>query len=338
VRFRDRLVVRASRRFFCVQSIQHVAGVLDGQGQVPAAGMRLCSAVEPAGEETRDRGQEFAVAVQRPGGELLRRRVDRDGAVLHVEHAGREVQATLHAVLGEDDGGACVLRESAHGGEQLLGAHGVELRGGLVEEQKVRLRGDDSGEGDLLELASGEFRQRGVAQARKAEGDERLLDEAGDGVAVDAEVLEAEGDLALDGGHDGLVFGVLEDQAHPAGEVVWPRRARVELVHGDASGERAPVEVRDQTVQGAQQRRLAAAGAAEHEDHLGGLDVQGHVVQGGTLRPGVGVGHLLEACDRGHRRDPPSAVPTGRTRATTRTSHHMSNNWTHGSSIRGKKS
>ena len=58
-------------------------------------------------------------------------------------------------------------------------------------------------------------------------------------------------------------LGVLEDQADAPRQLVRAGRARVELVHRDAAGEGAAVEVRDEAVERAQQGRLAAARAAE---------------------------------------------------------------------------
>ncbi len=169
-------------------------------------------AVEPLCEETRHRRQQFAVAGDGPEREALRVAVHHHGAVLHVHHTRGQMQAALHAVLGQHDRGAGVLAQAPDRRQQLLGAHRVQLRRGLVEQQQMRLHGDDGGESDLLQLAAGERLERGAAQVREAEAHERLFHEAGDGAALDPLVLEAEGDLALDGGHHGLVLGILEHQ------------------------------------------------------------------------------------------------------------------------------
>ncbi len=107
--------------------VQHVARVLDGHRQAAIGSSRRRLPVQPLGEETRDRGQQFAVVGDRPPGELLRVGVDHDAAAVEVEHARGEVQTALDAVLGEDDRGARVFGQPADGGEQLLGADRVEL-------------------------------------------------------------------------------------------------------------------------------------------------------------------------------------------------------------------
>ena len=63
----------------------------------------------------------------RPRGEIMRIAVRNDRSLCHVQHARRHGQAALRAVLGENDGRARVFRETAHGGQKVLGADWVEL-------------------------------------------------------------------------------------------------------------------------------------------------------------------------------------------------------------------
>jgi len=103
----------------------------------------------------------------------------------------------------------------------------------------------------------------------------------------DAEVLEPERHLVLHPGHDDLVLRILEDRGHGACKIGGAVRPRVEPGDDDAAGERSPVEVRDETRECAQQRRLAAARGAEKRDDLARLEVEGDVPHRRDA-PGVG--------------------------------------------------
>ncbi len=171
----------------------------------------------------------------------------------------------------------------------------VELRGRFVEQQEVRLRGDDGGEGHLLQLAARERRQRRVAQVREAERDQRLLDEARDGAALDAEVLEAEGDLALDGRHDRLALRVLEDEADAAREVVRPGVAGVVLVDRHAAGEDAAVEVRHESVEGSAAVSTCRCPSRPPRGSTSAGSMRSETSRSaGRARVRIGVGHVLE--------------------------------------------
>ena len=81
--------------------VEHVARVLHRHGQTPAR--RGAVAACPFSLRAKRRatgGSSSRCAPTRPAGELLRRCVDLDGAVLHVEDPGGEVQAALDTVLG----------------------------------------------------------------------------------------------------------------------------------------------------------------------------------------------------------------------------------------------
>ena len=77
-----------------------------------------------------------------------------------------------------------------------------------------------------------------------------------------------------------VALRVLLDEADDGREVARSVLRRVEPVDGDRPGQGAAAEVRDEAVDGAQQRRLAAAGGADHEDELALGDLERHVVEG----------------------------------------------------------
>ena len=101
---------------------------------------------------------------------------------------------------------------------------------------------------------------------------ERLLGALPEALGLDAQVLEAEGDLVRDARHHDLVLRILEQRRHRAGELGRPRRARVPAVDGDAALEAPAVEVRHEPGERAQEARLARAGRAEQRDELARLD------------------------------------------------------------------
>ena len=81
-----------------------------------------------------------------------------------------------------DDGDAAFGVEAAEQFHDLEGGFGVEVAGGFVGEEGVRIGDDGAGDGDALLLAAGEF-GRGVAfLVGDADAGERLAGHAG-GVA-----------------------------------------------------------------------------------------------------------------------------------------------------------
>ncbi len=64
----------------------------------------------------------------------------------------------LEPVLGEDHGDAEVVHQALQGREDVLGGQRVERRGGLVEHQHARVRGEHGADRDPLLLSAGERR------------------------------------------------------------------------------------------------------------------------------------------------------------------------------------
>ena len=108
------------------------------------------------------------------------------------------------------------------------------------------------------------------------------------------EVLEAELELVLDAGHDDLVLRVLEDARNRAGQVARPCRPRVPPGDLDPAGKPPAVEVRNQSGESAQQRRLSRARRPEQADELAGMHLQRDLVERGQLDAGVVVRQLLD--------------------------------------------
>jgi hypothetical protein len=94
-----------------------------------------------------------------------------DGAFVEGQpavHAGRE-----GGVVGGDQGGeAGIADEVQQHAEDLVGGMLVEVAGGLVGQQQLRLVGERAGDGDALLLAARELRRpvrRALGQADEAE-------------------------------------------------------------------------------------------------------------------------------------------------------------------------
>ncbi len=77
-----------------------------------------------------------------------------DFAALHRNHAVGDRQAALEAVLGQQDRHLPLLVQTAEQADQLVAGDGVELRGGLVEEDHGRASGKRGGESHALLLTA----------------------------------------------------------------------------------------------------------------------------------------------------------------------------------------
>jgi hypothetical protein len=173
-------------------------------------------------------------------------------------------------VVGEDDGRAQPLDR----GEEERRPLGVELRGRLVEEEELRLERERGREAHPLELAARQLGRPPAPEVERVHGGERPLGPWPDLRGRDAQVLEPERDLVGDDRHDHLVFRILEDAGDRPRELGGPRDARVELGDDHRAGEAAPVEVRHEARERAQERRLPRPGRAEQRHHLPRLELE----------------------------------------------------------------
>ena len=216
------------------------------------------------------------------------------------------VQHPLDPVLGHDDGDGEVVHEPGDGREHLLGAGGVEGRGGLVEQDDAGVRREHRPDRDPLLLPSGQLTQRDVAQLGDAEQVEGLLDPLAHRGGRQPELLHAVGELLLDGvGHE-PGERVLPDDADQVGEVAGPVVAGVAAVEPHVAGQRAAGEVRHPPAHRTEQGRLARAGAPDDEGELALGDGEVDVAQHRLGRPRQGHGHLRQGDGvLSHGRAPP---------------------------------
>ena len=121
---------------------------------------------------------------------------------------------------------------------------------------------------DPLLLAAGQLGERPVPQVGEPEQVEGLLDALAHHGGCQPQRLHAVGELVLDVVGDEAGQRVLADEADHVGEVARPVGGGVPAVDDDPAGQGAAGEVRHQAVDGAQQRRLAGAGAAHRPAQL----------------------------------------------------------------------
>src|SRR5918998_220305 len=117
----------------------------------------------------------------------------------------------------------------------------VEHRGGLVEEENLRVEGEEAGQRYALLLAAREGVGLSPLVAFEADGPDRLPHPTPHLLARHAQVLEPEGDVVLDEWRDEPVLGVLEEHPYPLSRLEGVDRG-VDASHPDL--ERDPRERR----------------------------------------------------------------------------------------------
>src|SRR5207253_5101491 len=131
------------------------------------------------GEEACGRGLQGRIEVASPSEELGGNPVEGDVACIHRDDAVRCGEAALETVFGEEHSHAPLLVEAAQQPDQLVAGDGVELGGGLVEEDQTRPGDQGGGDGGALQLTAGEGVDGAPEQVRDSQGEGDLLDGAG---------------------------------------------------------------------------------------------------------------------------------------------------------------
>ena len=200
----------------------------------------------------------------------------------------------VHMVGDEHHGDALLPVQAMDGGEDLLPAHGVQHGGGLVQDDAVRLHGDDAGDGHPLLLSAGKEVRRVADELPHAHIPEGIIHPAADLLRGDAQVLRGEGHVLLHHVGNDLVVRVLKDHAHPLadGEKV-PLVLRVHPLHQNLAGGRE-----QDGVHGLGQGGLSGAVVAQHRHEAALLNGEGDPVQGVfrllALLRRVGEGDILQ--------------------------------------------
>ncbi len=179
---------------------------------------------------------------RQPDARFRDRCIEDDAALLHHDHAIRDCERTVDALLGKHDGTA----RRVDRGEERLRPGDVELRRRLVEQEQLGSERERGGKAHTLQLAARELDRTPPREVRCPDVGERNRDPWPDQLRRHTEVLETEGDLVLDARHDDLILGILKDRRDAARELGRAVRTSVEPRHVDAAGVSSTVKMRDQ--------------------------------------------------------------------------------------------
>ena len=173
----------------------------------------------------------------------------------------------LHEVGDHDDGHALIV-ERAHDAHEALAAPGVEHRGGLVQDEDLRVHRKGARDGDALLLSAGKRVRLMLLKPRKTD----VLEALGHAFAQlgggNAEVLGPEGNVVFHKGGDQLVIRVLK---YHAGALA--NRVGVLALGGvHAANLHPPLIGNEQRVQMLRERGFPRPVAAEHAYELAARD------------------------------------------------------------------
>ena len=196
--------------------------------------------------------------------EDLPRRADGDGPPVGVE--GQDLvddgQYRVEVVVDDDDRRARG-RQGGDEGVELLPAGGIDGAGRLVEHEELWAHGQGDGEREPLTLSA--RKRPGVIpdaldESHRAQG---LLDPRGDLRPGQAQVLQREGDIVVDGAGDDGGVGALADVGDGLGQGLDGGVGDLGAGQSQAAGVLRGQAVRDEAAQRAHEGGLAAARGAD---------------------------------------------------------------------------
>jgi hypothetical protein len=204
-------------------------------------------------------------------------RIGLEQSVAHADlpaGAGGDVEVVGH----QHDGDALLAVEPLEQRHHLLAGAGVEVAGGLVGEQHLRLAHQGAGDGDPLLLTAGQLVRpvvEAVAHAHPLQGRLRAPPSL---PPARTPVHQGHPDV-VEGAGAGQQLEGLEDEADGAvaqlGQLVLAHRGDVAAAHPQHAGRR-PVEPAEQV----HQRRLAGAGRPDDGGVVAALDGEGDAAEG----------------------------------------------------------
>ena len=197
---------------FIAPAGQEIAALADGDGAGRVA-------VHPGPDtDGGGHGQEHIVAAAPQGtAHRLRRAGTEEMAAVQHGSVGGQGQRLLETVLRQEDGDAQLAVQAAHSLQKVGGGNGVQLAGGLIQNQQTGLEHHDRGQGQQLLLAAGELVHFPMEPVLDAEEGGHLRHAATDGERVAAKALQSEGQLMPNLVGDGLLLRRLEDEADISG-------------------------------------------------------------------------------------------------------------------------
>ena len=196
-------------------------------------------------------------------------------------------------MLGDDDGRAELGVDLAYGVEKIARGDGVKLARRLVENQHLRLHRHDGSEIQKLLLPAGERGHIAVEPVLNAKVAGHFRHARAHGRLVAAETFEPERELVPDLVRDDLVVRVLHHEANLRGLVALGHLRERRAAEKDLAA--ALAVRREHRFEMAQQRGLAAAGAAAEHEKFPRTDAQRNAAERElALRRGVRKGQILD--------------------------------------------
>ncbi len=225
--------------------------------------------------------------------------VAHDPAVVQFDHALAHGVDDLLVVRGHDDGGSRAVDGVQHLHDAERGGR-IEVAGGLVGEQDLRMVHICAGDGHTLRLAAGKLLRVVVLLAGEPNGLQHLRHQRFDGGTAGADHFQCERDVLP---HRFVVqqLVVLEHKADGAAVMRHlPRRQTAQIVAADVDLTVGGLLL---TQQQTQQCGFAGAGSAHQKDEITSFDVETDVVQCGTSALRIDLAHVFQRNQR-HRTPP----------------------------------
>ena len=205
--------------------------------------------------------------------ELLRGLIFLDPALIDEDDSVGHLAGKAHLV-GDHQHGDAGVGQLLHQLQHLADHLRVEGGGGLVEQDDIRVHGQSAGNGNALLLAAGKALGEHIGFIGQADTGQQLLGTLGSLLlALELEQLRGQAEVLLDG-QVGEEVEVLEHHAH-----LLAHGIDVGIIHLDALKLDGAAGGDLQSVQAAQEGRLAAAGGADQADHIAAVDVDVDALQ-----------------------------------------------------------
>ena len=265
---------RTHRGHFLPEAIRQPSTALpDRQRGLTAAGA-LIEHPHRRGEHRKQR----AIPVKEDLADLPGAVVGHKTSLLHNQHPVGHGENILRPVLGDQHRGAQLLIDFFQSIQEIRGCNGVQLAGGLIQDEDFRLHGHNGGQIQQLLLAAGELGHIPVIPALNAEKAGHFRNPQTDGLPGHPQIFQAEGQLVPDLVRHDLVVRVLHHIANGTGLALG-----IHFVQGHAVKQNLPGPAArwgQNGFQVPQQGGLSAAAVAAQEHILSLFYGEGHIRKG----------------------------------------------------------
>ena len=223
---------------------------------------------------------------------ILGRAVGDEPSSVQHQHPVCQGQDLLQPVLGDKHRGAQLPVDAAHGGKKFRGGDGVELSGGLVQQQHRGLHHHHRRQIEQLLLPAGQAGNILIKPILNAEKGGHFRHTAADGGGVQPQTFQPEGQLVPHLVGDDLIVGILQNEADALALLPLGERSKRPSLEYDLA---LPGAVRGQNgLELPQKRGLAAAGGTAEGDEFPGADGKAQTVQRLVFLLGIGKAHIFE--------------------------------------------